>query len=232
MPANILDLLFRDPVLSRLSKAEAPAEKIVLPKTVTAKVVRVKGDLAMLRWSGGTFSAELSASASPGETLLLKHSGLKEKRPHYRIMARLTGAGEEQGARVKAQEPLVFGWVPPAAGEKQEPPALVRFTPERLGGKESLQQKEPLLELCFDTEHLGLVMVQFFFLQKDRFSCQFVVETREAGELLQAEAERLIREAGASEEEAGEPLRWMVGNVRRVVAEVVTAEGLSLNKKV
>lgn len=228
----IVDLLMRDPVINRLSAPEKPPEKPGLPQALVAKVTALKGEVASLRWQGGSFSALLNASALPGETLFLKQSGVKEGRPHYRIMTRLAGPEElREGAKVPG-EPQLFSLMTLMPNQKTVLPALVRFTPETAKNSGFSGPKEPLLELFLDTENLGLVLVQFYYLQKDRFSCRFVVESAASGKALQAEAENLVKEAGQGEEhQGGEVLRWSVGNLKRAVSEVLLQEGCSLDKK-
>jgi len=231
---SILNALLRDPVLNRLAVSETSSGKSVLPESVVAKVTAMKGDIAMLRWQGGNFNASLNASVAPGETLLLKYSGTKEGRSHYRIIARFPiGADQAQGSARDSGEPLLFGLMPDQTNKDNSKPALVRFMPENIKHKGEFEGREPLIELYLDTESFGIVLVQFFFVQKDRLECQFVVESPDAGRALQAEAERLIAEAGGEKRnQTNEPLRWSVGNIRRTVSEVLSQGGLKLNKKV
>jgi hypothetical protein len=234
MDSGILNALFRDPVLNRLAVSEAATGKPALPESVVARVTAMKGDLAMLRWQGGNFSASLNAAVTPGETLLLKYNGVKEGRSHYRIMARFpVGADQAQGPARETGEPFLFGLMPAETNKKHSTPALVRFMPDQGKKNEAYDSREPLLEIFLDTENFGLVLIQFFFLQKDRLECQFVVESPEAGKALQSEAERLIAEAGGgNRNQSNEPLRWSVGNLRRTISEVLAQGGLNLNKRV
>ena len=229
---SIVDLLLRDPVLSRLGAPEKVPEKANLPETLVAKVTALKGEVAQLRFSGGSFSALLNAPAVPGETLFLKQSGVKEGRPHYRIMSRLKGSEElHQGAKAPG-EPQLFSLMSLIPDQKSALAALVRFVPEGAKGAGHMGPKEPLLELFLDTENLGLVLVQFYYLQKDRFACQFVVESVDSGRALQKEAENLVKEAARDDNyETGEVLRWSVGNLKRAVSEALLQEGYSLDIK-
>ncbi len=233
MDSSILGALFRDPVIKRLTVDRPPSTRAGLPDTVVARVSSVKGDMAVLRWQEGVFNASLDARVVPGETLLLKHKETKQGRPHYRIMARLSSATDDKNLSGREQaEPFLFGLMPDAGGKRGALPALVRFLPQDKQAKDLYDEPEPLLELFLDTDNFGLVLVRFIYHKHDRLECRFIVESEQAGQALQKEAERLVVEAGgASTDEKREPLQWSVGNLRREAIEVMHRGGFSLDKK-
>ena len=233
MDSSILNAIFRDPVLSRLVAGETSATKASLPENIVAKVASLKGEIANLRWQGGNFTATLSASVNPGETLLLKYSGLKESRPHYKIMARFPAGSENATGSIKeSSEPLLFGLMTQQAEKESPAPALVKLLPRKQQGNDLVENRDPLIELFIDTESFGLVLVRFYYHKDDRLECHFVVESTEAGQALQFEADSLVTEAGGNQDgQNSEPLRWTVGNLRKTAAETLSQGGLNLNAR-
>lgn len=233
MDSSILNAIFRDPVLGRLATGETSATKASLPEKVVAKVVSLKGEIANLRWQGGSFTATLSASVNPGETLLLKYSGLKEGRSHYKIMARFPAGSESAAGSFKeSSEPLLFGLMTQQAEKESHAPALVKLLPRKNQGSDAAETRDPLIELYIDTESFGLVLVRFYYYKDDRLECHFVVESTEAGQALQLEADALVTEAGGNKDgQNSEPLRWSVGNLRKAAAETLSLGGLNLNAR-
>jgi hypothetical protein len=231
LDSNILNALLRDPVINRLTAAQPASIRASLPETLVAKVISLKGDLASLRWQDGSFTASLSARVTPGETLLLKYNGVKQGSSHYRIMARFPLGGESGEVSYRdSNEPLLFGMMPETRSGRETVPALVRFLPQKKGGADSGGELKPLLELFIDTESFGLVLARFYYHKDDRLQCRFIVESQEAGEALQGEAERLIEEAGGTKSaDQNDSLHWSVGNLRRSAAEVLHQGGFSLN---
>ncbi len=233
MDSSILNAIFRDPVLSRLSTGETSTTKASLPENIVAKVASLKGEIANLRWQGGSFTATLSASVNPGETLLLKYSGIKEGRSHYKIMARFPAGGESAAGSVRDSfEPLLFGLMTQQADKESPAPALVKLLPRKNQGTDAVETRDPLIELFIDTESFGLVLVRFYYHKDDRLECHFVVESTEAGQALQFEADSLVTEAGGNQDgQNSEPLRWTVGNLRKTAAETLSQGGLNLNTR-
>ncbi len=233
MESGFLNALFRDPVINRLAAKKTGKPGAAIPETVVAKVTTQKGDAAVLRWEGGTFSAILNAKAEPGEMLLLKYNGTRESRPHYKIMTRFPGRAEipSTNARSEQTEPFLFAIMPGVLNKAGSAPALVRFLPR--GQKEPAHKtaSEPLLEIFIDTDNFGLMVVRFYFYPgSEKLECQFVVESKAAGEALQREAERLVNEAGG-EQKQGRALQWSVGNLHRMATEALQDGGINLNKK-
>lgn len=234
MDKSILSALFRDPVLNRLASGKTIQPRPEIPKSLVAKVTALKGEAAVLRWEGGNFTAVLNARVSPGETLLLEYNGMKDNRSHYRIMARFPGSNESNTGAIRGEtpEPFLFGIMPGVANQEGHAPALVRFLPR---GKQQPAEKtepEPFLELFIDTENFGLVLVRFFYHSGGKkLECRFVVESREAGEALQQEAERLVDEAGGTSEDKGKPLQWSVGNLHLAASEALHQGGYTLNTR-
>jgi len=229
---SFFNALLKDPVISRLSGKNQPSSGGKLPENLVARVLSLKGDLSVLKWQGGVFTATLNASVTPGETLLLKYNGLKGDRSHYRIMARFpTGLESESSSLRNAHEPFLFGLLPPSRTGEQNQPALIRFLPPREGKATNIAgDQDPLLELMIDTDSFGLVMVRFFYHRNQRMECQFVVESQEAGVALQNQAKQLIVEAGGNaEEQAGEPLRLVVDSLQKDIAMMLHKSGFSLN---
>ncbi len=233
MDSSILNAIFRDPVLNRLTAGETSTTKASLPENVVAKVASLKGEIATLRWQGGSFTATLNASVNASETLLLKYSGLKEGRSHYKIMARFPAGSESVTGSVKdSSEPILFGLMTQQTEKENPAPALVKLLPRKKQGADSEEAKDPLIELFIDTESFGLVLVRFYYYKDDRLECHFIVETREAGQALQFEADALVTEAGGNiDGENSEPLRWTVGNLRKTAAETLSQGGLNLNAR-
>jgi len=238
LDSSFLTALFRDPVLNRLT-ASKPSGSVGsgarMPESLVAKVTALKGEAAVLRWEGGTFAALLNAETTPGEKLFLKYNGMKEGKPHYRIMARIPGSNTAENNilpnRMEAGESFLFALMPGVAGRQGARPALVRFTPRDEKRKPANNQPEPLIELFLDTERFGLILVRFFYQQGKNIECRFVVESREAGRDLQGEAERFIDETGGSGQAGDTPLKWSVGNLRKKAAEVLHHGGYGINKK-
>lgn len=231
MDSGILNALFRDPVINKLTSGKPPVAGRPLPENLIARVIALKGDLATLRWEGGQFSASLNARVIPGETLLLQYNGIQKGRSHYKIMARFTGEIDNSGmANRDPGEPLLFGLMPSTAGKQGSSPALVRFFSEGKNNAEEVSEAKPLLELFLDTEHFGLVLVRFFYYKDNRLECRFIVESKESGLALQREAEKIIKENGeGGEPPQGEVIRWSIGNLRQVAAEALHQGGGSLN---
>ncbi len=232
LSGSFFDTLLKDPLINRLSGKKPISGGNKLPENLVAKVLSTKGELSVLKWPGGVFTATLNAKVTPGETLLLKYNGLKNDRSHYRIINRfISGADAESTTLRNSSEPLLFGLMPPADSGEQNRPALVRFvSPREREKRKSASEQEPLLELMIDTESFGLVMVQFFSYQGNRLECQFLVESKEAGRALQYQAKQLIVEAGGTkEEQQGEPIRWTVGALQKDIARILHESGLSLN---
>lgn len=198
------------------------------------RVVALKGDLAVLQRPEGEFTAHINAQVNAGETLLLKLSGTRQGRPHYRIMARLSTANDQAGYIIRdSGEPLLIGLQPSAGGDRSgRPAALVRYLPRHKAEGERSESPGPLIELFIDTDHFGLILAQFFMHQEKRLECRFLVESPEAGKALQAEADKLAAEiAGPAGERRSEPLKWSVGNLRRTAAEMLQQGGLGFNAK-
>lgn len=235
MDVSMLNALLGDPVIKRLTAGRVAPGGGTLPETLVARVTATRGDYAVLRWQEGNFTASLNAAVNPGEILLLKNSGVRQGRPHYRILTRMP-SGEEGLERSPARdtaEPVLFGLMPSAGSGKGALPALVRFNPQGGSSAESPEQTgPPLLELFIDTERFGLVLVRFYYHGDDRLQCRFIMESREAGEALQGEASRLAAEAGGpagGEREVS--LHWSVGNLRKTVLETLHKEGYTLNRQ-
>ena len=233
MDSTILDALFRDPVLSRLTTGKSSGTRLSLPETLVARVVSLKGDLAVLRWTGGNFTATLSAEVTPGETLLLKHDSINEGRLHYRIMSRMNITAEvTQGPLRENSDPFLFALMPRTAELDTPVPSLVRFRPGQTENSKELHNKTPLLEIYVETDHFGLLLIEIYYHRDERLECHFVVESREAGEALQEEASKIIAETELQEEDNnGRPLSWSVGNLRQTVVEVLNRGGFNFNAK-
>lgn len=231
MESGILNALFSDPVINRLTSGKVPSANKNLPEKLVARVMGLKGDAATLRWEGGQFSASLSARVVTGETLLLQYSGVKKGRSHYKIVARFSSEIDSSGSGTRdSSEPVLFGLMPGTYGKQGSNPALVRFLPEGKKSSEPGKEVKPLLELYLDTDNFGLVLVQFFFHKGDRLECRFVVETREAGQALQSEADNLIAESDETgQEKETDSLRWTVANLRQLTAEALHMSGINLN---
>ncbi len=234
MDSSILNALFRDPVINRLTAGKTVQSRADIPESLVAKVTALKGEAAVLRWEGGTFTAVLNAKVSPGEILLLKYKGMKEDRSHYRIMARFPGVNElNSGAnRGEPSDSFLLGIMPGGVNQEGEAPALLRFLSRGKQQRAEGIETEPLLELFIDTDNFGLVLVRFFYYPGGKkLDCRFVVESKEAGEALQHEAERLVDEAGGKGEEKGKPLQWSVGNLQRAASEALHQGGFNLNAR-
>ncbi len=234
MDSNILNALFRDPVINRLTSGKTNQSKPGIPESLVAKVTALKGDAAVLLWKGGNFTAFLDARVSPGETLFLKYSGIKEGRSQYRIMARLPDNPDSTltPGRAEPGEPLLFGLIPKPLEKQGNSPALVRFLPPREQHRTVKEDPNPLLELFLDTNNFGMVLIRFYYHQENRLECHFVVESQEAGQALQCEAEKVVAEAGGQENnKKSELLSWSVGDLRKITTEVLHRGGFSLNTK-
>lgn len=231
MDSRILNLLFRDPVISRLTAGQQPSAGRALPENLIARVMALKGDLATLRWEGGQFTASLNARVTAGETLLLQYNGVKKGRSHYKIMARFASEIDSSGLTGRdTGEPLLLGLMPASSGRQGSSPALVRFYPEGKNDAEETAEAKPLLELFLDTENFGLVLVRFFYYRDERLECRFIVESKEAGMALQHEAEKIIAETdGGNKAAEGEVIRWSVGSLRQIAVEALHKGGGSLN---
>lgn len=233
MDSGILNALFRDPVINRLTAGHSTAGKANLPSNLVAKVIALKGEVATLRWQGGTITATLNARVFPGETLLLEYSGVRKSRFHYRIMARFTAETDSLGsASRESASPELIGLIPDATDKQNSAPALVRYLPPGKREKQASEERKPIFELFMDTENFGLVLIRFFYHKDDRLECRFIVESIEAGEALQGQADRIIAEsAEGSSNEGSASLKWSVGNLRQAAAEVLHQGGMKLNTK-
>lgn len=234
MDSGILRALANDPVIRRLTAGRAQSPSPALPRSMVAKVISLKGDLAVLQREEGTLTASLNARVTPGEVLMLRYSGRREELPHYRIMARLP-AGEDTGPTASrgSGEPVLLGFLPGQAGGSGSLPTLLRFKPDRQSSEGSDPAKpEPLLEMFLDTDSFGLVLIQFYYFRDNRLQCRFTVESESAGRALEKEAGRLVAEAaGSGAAETGEPLQWSVGDLRRVTAEALHQGGLQMDRR-
>lgn len=236
MDTSIIKTLFQDPVINKLTTGKITRSGSAIPETLVAKVTGLKGDAAVLRWEGGSFTALLNARVTTGENLLLRYTGRREGQSYYRIMARLPASGENRlpGNRGAAGEPLLFGLMPASSAERGSRPALVRFLPPGKRPVTSGKEQEPLLELFLDTESFGLVLVRFYYEQKNRLQCKFVVESREAGYKLEHEAQRLIAEGKHNDSQVNKTkkiLDWTVGDLRRLSIEALHRGGHDLNTR-
>jgi len=232
--SSILNALFRDPVINRLTSGKTVQTRADIPESLVAKVTALKGEAAVLRWDGGTFTAVLNAEVTPGETLLLSYKGMKEGRSHYRIMARFPGGKDLNSAAIggESSESFLLGIMPGGVKQDGQTPALLRFYSRGNQQRAEELESEPLLELFIDTEHFGLVLVRFFYYPGGKkLDCRFVVESKEAGEALQHEAERLIEEAGSINEDKGKPLHWSIGNLQLAASEALSQGGYTLNTR-
>ncbi len=236
MDTSIIKTLFQDPVINKLTTGRATRPGPAMPETLVAKVTGLKGDVAVLRWQGGSFSAMLNARVATGENLLLRYTGRREGHSYYRIMARLPSSSESRlpGNRAAANEPLLFGLMPASSAELGSRPALVRFLPPGKRSVTSGKEREPLLELFLDTDRFGLVLVRFYYEHNNRLQCKFVVESREAGLKLEHEAERLIAEGkhkDSQDKKSKNVLDWTVGNLRKLSIEALHHGGYDLNTR-
>jgi hypothetical protein len=233
LDSSIITALLRDPVVNRLTGSLAAEAKKELPETIVARVTALRGEVAKLHWQGGIFLASLSASVIPGETLLLKYSGIRQERSHYRIMARFPAGTESvEGRPREASEPFLFGLLLQSPGGQEDIPALARFLPSCKQGEDPSGGPDPILELFIDTESFGLVLIRFYYYRDNRLECRFIVESREAGEALEHEAECLVTEqTGLKDNQDRAALKWVVGDLRQFTAQVLHQGGLNLNRK-
>ena len=233
MDSGILGALFRDSAINRAATGRPAVARGSLPETLTARVLSAKGETAHLRWQDGNFTASLSARVVPGETLLLKYGGVKKGQSHYRIVARLNPGQDSgpAGAR-ELTEPLIFGMAPADDGGEAKSTALVRVLPRKGGKQAAGSVQDPLMELYLDTDNFGLILVRFYYQGDDSLQCRFVLESVQAGEALQQEADRLLVEASGEQALSGrEPLQWTVGNLRRSALEALHKSGFSLDRQ-
>ena len=233
MEGSIINALFRDPVIKRLTTGKTASARPNLPTNLVAKVVNLKGEAAVLRWKGGVITASLNAGVSPGETLLLEHKGFRGGRLHYRIMARFTAETDSFGRVTRdSSEPILLGLMPAGEKKNEQIPAMLRYRPSKKGSNKRAAERKPLFELFMDTESLGLVLIRFYYHRDDRLECRFIVETEEAGKTLQQIADSIIAE-GADDRESKkvESLRWTVGNLGQVAAEALKIGGSGLNAR-
>ncbi|MEW5784986.1 MAG: hypothetical protein AB1767_07945 [Bacillota bacterium] len=224
---NILYALLQN-LLSTNRMAEPSLPREGYPASLEARVVSVKGELALLRWDGGTFTALLNAPVVPGETVLLEYLGLKQERCHYRILSRYTSAAAGESSSRDNQAPLIFGLILGFDGDHPAP-ALLRYHPRNMRPENLTGDNDPILELFVETENIGLVAVRFT-QKKGRLGCHFFVETAGAGEALEREARRI---AGA----AGTPvdgtvlLRWSVSDLRREAETIIQNSRHAVNTR-
>ena len=222
--------------LSSLLRNLSPATRVApaapasggSPAHLVARVISIKGELALLRWAEGNFTALLNAPVEPGETLLLEFAGMQDQRRLYRIVDRLSAGPAGEPARQEEAVPQTIGFLPRASENHAPPPALLHCRPRqnRAGGAGT---SETLMELYVETEHYGLVAVSFTQCG-NRFGCHFYVESPEAGEALQREAQRLVGESGFDRKE-DTLLNWSVRNLRREAAAVLRCGGYGVNVK-
>ncbi len=233
MEGSIINALFRDPVIKRLTAGKTASTRPNLPSNLVAKVITLKDEAAILRWKGGVITASLNARVSPGETLLLEHKGFREGRLHYRIMARFTAETDSLGkATREAAEPVILGLMPACGKKHEQVPAMLRYLPPKKNKNESAAEKKPLFELFMDTESFGLILIRFYYYQDDRLECRFIVETEGAGHSLQHIADSIIAEnADETETRKFESLNWRVGNLGQAAAEALNIEKSSINTR-
>lgn len=233
MDNNIINALFRDPVINRLTAEHGSTPGTNLPKNLVARVAALKTDAAVLRWEGGTFTAVLNAAVVPGETLYLEYKGIRQGLFQYRIIGRCKAVNDGQVKREQSPGGAgLLSIVPGSGSGSNAATALVRLMHPRNRDNSAAGEIAPLLELFIETDKFGLILVRFYYHKNDRLECRFIVESEQAGRALQHEAESMVAEnSGEEGEERGETLSWSVGNLRQAAALALNRGGLTLNKK-
>lgn len=158
-----------------------------LPPEFVARVIKGEAEGTLLEWRGKSIPVKAETPVKEGEKLLLQ---LKEEGPdrqHFRIMARSPG---EKGDSQEVNWHVLL-----SPGVEKQSLALKVTYYRRQKRDYSDEPRGPSLEISVQTGNLGLVTLRVSSL-KGPYTCRFLVENREKGELLQAGLELLVAELG------------------------------------
>ncbi len=191
------------------------------PARMLVEVLDVKEKEALLQGHKGKFKAKTETPVYKGELLVLDLQQSQGKEQPYRIAARtgikeaLTSQQQQQEQRTTSTGQDYMLWsLSVSVPDREDPyPVMVRYYPQTSRNVPDSKGKKKYLELVVETENLGLVMIQIT-KKGDGYACEFLVETNEAGKILEKEAYSLLGEAGKTSENGEKPIYWRVSPVK------------------
>lgn len=163
----------------RISEKNAAitSAKQKLPAQFVALVKKVGKELVLLEWGSSTFYAGIEVPVKEGELLLLKLREESQGKQFYRVLARSSAEG-------RSAETMIWHVFSGQEGKTQPSLFKVRYAQQQRGRGYSDEADGPSLEIGFQTQNLGFIVVRVSSFAKP-YVCRLLVEKAEYGELLQ-----------------------------------------------